>query len=167
MTTDLKVHVGCGNTYLNGWFNCDVQPPSRGGKIDQLCDARQIPLPDESASVVMACHVIEHFARYEAPHVLAEWRRILKKGGLLILELPNLEDACRNLLAGKADNMSLWPIYGDWNHEDPHMLHKHGYTPGSIQSLLEECGFTNIKRVAPQTHGRKLDRDMRIEAIKK
>jgi predicted SAM-dependent methyltransferase len=118
------------------------------------------------ADEVSAFHLIEHFARYEATDVLAEWRRLLKPGGRLILELPNLELACRNLLDGLEDSLGLRPIYGDWTHRDPYMLHKHGYTPKTISALLQESGFVQIEMKPPQTHGRQLKRDMRVEAIR-
>jgi len=62
--------------------------------------------------------------------------------------------------------MSLWPIYGDWNHKDPYMLHKHGYTPRSIVALLTDAGFRKIELKPPQTHGARANRDMRVEAVK-
>lgn len=98
--------------------------------------------------------------------MLVEWYRLLKPGGRLILELPNLEKACRNLLKGLNDQMSMWPIYGDWNRGDEYMMHKHGYTPKTIKGLLKECGFSNISILPPQTHGRRANRDMRVEAVK-
>lgn len=131
--------------------------------MDLVCDARQIPLPDSCATEVMALHVIEHFYRWEAPAVLAEWRRLLEPGGLLILELPDLAKACRNLLAGKGDQMAMWPLYGDPGPRDPYNCHKWGYTPKTMAALLGECGFGKIKMLPPQTHGRRLERDMRVE----
>jgi predicted SAM-dependent methyltransferase len=163
----MKIHVGCGRHVLEGWWNCDVQRHPRAPRDPEaLCDARAIPRSDGCASVVMACHVIEHFYRWEVGEVLAEWRRLLRPGGLLILELPNLEAACRNLLAGLNDQMGMWPIYGDWNHRDPYMMHKHGYTPRTLRALLEDHGFRAVVFSAPETHGKRKDRDMRAMAVK-
>lgn len=163
----MRIHVGCGRHVLNGWTNCDIQAsPKASRPPDILCDARSIPVPDGCATEVMALHVIEHFARYDADAALAEWNRIMQVGGKLTLELPNLEAACRNLLAGMDDQMAMWPIYGNWNECDPYMLHKHGYTPTTIKSLLEGAGFKHVKVLPPQTHGRRANRDMRVEAIK-
>lgn len=131
-----------------------------------LCDAGKIDIEDGKAQIVMANHLIEHFFRWEVEDILAEWYRLLKPGGQLILELPNLEHACRNLLAGSTDQMSMWPIYGDWGHKDPYMMHKHGYTPKTIKALVDLCGFKKVQILPPQTHGRRANRDMRVEAIK-
>lgn len=163
----MKLNLGAGKMVLDGFINIDIQQnPKAKRPLDIISDVRSIPLNDECADEVHAYHLVEHFARYEANDLIAEWKRLLKPGGILVLELPNLEAACRNLLAGMNDQMSMWPIYGDWNHRDPYMLHKHGYTPKTIKALLVECGFTDIRILPPQTHGRRANRDMRVEARK-
>ena len=76
-----KLNIGCGKRVLPGWVNIDINAHPKAKRTpDILCDARQIPLPDMCASVVMALHVIEHFYRWEVEEVLAEWRRLLSPG---------------------------------------------------------------------------------------
>lgn len=48
--------------------------------------AYEVPLPDESFDVVVSCEVIEHLP--EPEKMLTEARRLLKKGGKLILTTP-------------------------------------------------------------------------------
>lgn len=163
----MKLNIGCGRMVLDGWTNCDVQVSPKAPRPPEiLCDAKSIPLEDESAEIVMALHLIEHFYFWEVPDVLAEWRRLLKPSGTLILELPDLAKACKNLLDGKGDQWSMWPLYGDPSHEDPFMCHRWGYTPATLAKLLRENGFVDVKFSAPQTHGRRKQRDMRAEALK-
>ncbi len=163
----MKVNVGCGRHPYPGWWNCDIeQHPNAKGKLNALCDARDIPLDDGVASVVMACHVIEHFYQWEVESVLTEWRRILKRGGQLILELPDLELVCRNVLTGLGDQMTMWPLYGDPAHKDSLMCHKWGYTPVSMRELLQSNGFGKIEFDNPQTHGKRYNRDMRVTGVK-
>lgn len=150
---------------LDGWTNCDVQvSPKAPRPPEVLCDVRSLPFADACADEVMALHLIEHFYLWETPALLAEWRRVLKPVGQLTLELPNLRAACENLLANMTDQMCMWPLYGDPSHEDPYMCHRWGYTPQSIKALLADNGFTDIRILPPQTHGRRVNRDMRVEA---
>lgn len=168
----MKINVGCGARVLPGWTNCDIEVhPDAPRKPEILCDARKIPLDDGVADTVMAIHVFEHFYRWEAEEVLREWRRLLKPGGLLILELPNLVKCCQNYLSGKArpgkspDQLGRWGIYGDTTLKNPYMLHPWGYSPDELIALVEANGFKDAKEVQTQFHpaGRN-HRDMRIEA---
>lgn len=170
----MRINWWCGRQVLDGWFNVDALLHPKAPRAPELLHAVEfeaegrvknpLPLADGCAEELHAMHAIEHVYAWEAVHLLAEWRRLLKPGGLLVLELPNLEAAARNLLEGLNDQMSMWPIYGDWNHKDPYMMHKHGYTSRTIEALLVGGGFTGVVHKAPQTHGARANRDMRVEA---
>ena len=118
-------------------------------------------------------HLWEHFYLWECDQVIKEWRRLLCVDGVLVLELPNLEKAARNLLAGykvpnkHPDQMSMWAIYGDPRSEDPHMNHRWGWTPYTLKEYLEGKGFVQIVEVETQWHPVGWEaRDMRIQARK-
>ena len=172
----MRINFGCGRQVLDGWFNVDAVHSPRAPRAPELVHALQftpagavanpLPLPDNCADELQAMHVVEHVYAWEAPALLAEWRRLLKRGALLVLELPNIEAAARNLLAGAKDQMCMWPFYGDPGHLDPFMCHRWGYTPRTIRQLVESAGFRDIVQPPPRTHGARQDRDMRIEARK-
>lgn len=82
----MKVELGCGRHKREGYTGIDIQPfPG----VDIVADVRNIPLPDECADEVYTSHVIEHFWWYEIKDLLAEWIRILKPGGLIVVGTPN------------------------------------------------------------------------------
>lgn len=171
----MRLNIGCGKQTWDGFYCIDAVPHKKAPRAPDLLFAfafegtklkERLPLDDGCADEVHSYHFLEHVTRWQAPAVLSEFKRLLRADGLLVLELPNLEAACRNLLAGMNDQMSMWPIYGDWNHQDEFMLHRHGYTPATVRRLLEESGFANVKIMAPQTHGARVNRDMRVEAIR-
>lgn len=163
----MRLNLGCGKMVLDGFVNIDIQQnPKAKRPLDILADVRNVPLQDECADEVHAYHVIEHFYRFDVDAAVAEWKRLLKDGGLLVLELPNIEACARNLLAGLDDQMCMWGFYGDPSHKDKFMCHPWGYTPKSIRQLLADGGFKDIRILPPQTHGRRVNRDMRVEARK-
>jgi SAM-dependent methyltransferase len=97
----------------------------------------QIPLKDESIDIAIGLALIEHLR--DPNHFLAEVQRILKKGGALWLDTPDIE-ACGTAF---------------WN--DP--THVHPYTRNSLRVLLEMNGFVEViispnYRCKPKNHYR-------------
>ena len=96
---DLLLHLGAGGHPIPGWFNVDAK---RSLGIDRVVDLRRrLPFPDESVTFIFSEHVIEHFDYYnEIPSLLKELCRILKKGGVARIVVPDgkkcVEFYCKN-----------------------------------------------------------------------
>lgn len=134
---------------------------------DIFCDIRTIPLPDQCADELHAIHVFEHFYQWETPALLAEWKRLLKRGGLLALEMPDIVKCAMNLLSGTEDNFSYWGMYGDPRTKDPYMCHRWGWTAQTLKQALREAGFAEIEPALTLWHKRgAANRDMRMTARK-
>jgi predicted SAM-dependent methyltransferase len=86
----MKLHLGCGDIYLDGYINVDILPRK---KIDTCTDLRKLPWRDASVDMIYSCAVIEHFGRHEWIDVLKEWCRTLKPGGLLRLSTSDFDAA--------------------------------------------------------------------------
>ena len=171
----MKLNIACGKQTWDSFFCVDAVKHPKATRDPDLLHAFEfdgdrlanpLPLDDGCAEEVHSYHFLEHVHEWQAPALVREFHRLLQPGGLLVLELPNIEAAARNLLAGMGDQMAMWPLYGDGSHRDPYMCHKYGYTPGTVRALLEAHGFTGIKLKPPQTHGCRANRDMRVEARK-
>ncbi|MFA6047068.1 MAG: methyltransferase domain-containing protein, partial [Phycisphaerales bacterium] len=155
--------------------NVDVQRSPKATRDPEiLAKATEIPLDDGVADEIMAIHLFEHFYYWEAPKALAEWRRLLKPGGLLVLEMPDVKKCAKNLVRlietedlKNIDSLAMHGLYGDPREEDPWMSHKWGWTPKTLRKLLRAHGFGSFTEPVPQWHaiGRKL-RDFRLEARK-
>ncbi len=61
--------------------------------------AKGIPFADDSVDAVYHSHVLEHLDRDVAPVFVKEAARVLKKGGVLRIVVPDFERACRVYLS--------------------------------------------------------------------
>jgi SAM-dependent methyltransferase len=84
-------------------------------------DGIRLPFPDQSQDAVFASHTLEHIVDWRA--VLADWYRVLKIGGYLVVAVPH-----QFLYERKANLPSRFN--GD---------HKRFYTPASLMAQIEEA----------------------------
>jgi len=84
----LMIHLGSQGVLLDGFENLDAQPQS---DKEIPCDVRKLPYPSDSADMIMAIDLLQVFSHRETDAVLTEWARILKKGGAMILSVPDLK----------------------------------------------------------------------------
>lgn len=166
----MKLNLGCGDKILPGYVNVDVVESRRGLKPDVICDLHKLtPFEDNSADEILSVHVVEHFWRWEVADVLKEWVRVLRPGGKMIVECPNLLSACREFLAnpdmasgpGPEGQRTMWVFYGDPAWKDPYMIHRWGYTPLSLARLMAEAGLAKLRQEPAQFKLRE-PRDMRV-----
>lgn len=89
--------------------------------IDHVCDITQIPLPDASLDALLCTEVFEHVP--DPMTVLAEFSRLLKPGGRLLLTVPMIS----------ALHMEPYHFYGGLTHYwYRHWLPRRGFTIDSI-----------------------------------
>ena len=169
----MKLNVCCGGRILPGYVNVDVAHESGKPAPDILADARRIPLEDGCADEILCIHGFEHFYRWEVDTLATEWKRLLKPGGCLVLELPDLLKCCENIVtdyrqAGKhPDQAGMWGLYGDPRLESPLMCHRWGWTPRTLRSFLKSHQFVDIVDQQTEWHpAGRMHRDMRLVARK-
>ncbi len=169
-TSTIRLNLGCGDKILPGYINVDVAPSRSGRQPDVICDLRDLStFADNSVDEVMAIHVVEHFWRWEIEGVLREWVRVIKPGGLMVIECPNLITACELFIQDPEKYSSdtnigqrtMWVFYGDPAWRDPLMVHRWGYTPSSLAAMLRKVGLINVKQ-QPAEFKLREPRDMRV-----
>jgi len=85
----LLLHVGCGDRYIKGFIHIDIRPLSH---VDYVASADKLDMfSDNSADLIYACHILEHFGRHDIQKVLKEWYRVLKPNGVLRVCVPDFD----------------------------------------------------------------------------
>lgn len=110
------LHVGCGlarKPHVAPCFQSDVCQEIRldidpDVEPDVVCSMLDMaPVPDASVDAVYSSHNIEHLYPHEVELALAEFLRVLKPDGLLVLTCPDLQAVCRLV----ADDRLTEPAY--------------------------------------------------------
>lgn len=177
----MRLNYGCGKRVWPDYFNIDaVRHPDSKREPELLHEftfdadgnlTSPIPLEDGCASELMAIHVFEHFHRWNCDAVIKEWARLLKPGGLLILELPDLYKCCLNIVENRIgkhpDQLGRWGIYGDDRDKSLYMSHPWGWFKEELIEFIKSHGFSSaVERPTVFHNSGKKYRDMRIEATK-
>ena len=80
----MKLHLGCGNDYLEGWFNCDK---SKDVAPDMVVDLEYpLPFKDNSIDEVKIFHTLEHINNFVP--LMHELHRITKKDAQIKIKVP-------------------------------------------------------------------------------
>lgn len=103
-------------------YGTDISSYCKDAKVVDL-NTDKLPFPDDYFDAVFSKSVIEHIENTE--HYMSEMKRILKRGGVLILMVPDWE--------------TQYIIF----YQDP--THIHPYTVKSMDRLLNMFEFRDIK----------------------
>ena len=147
-----RLHWGCGNKPSPGWINADVRPLPG---VNLVCDIRQgLSLPAGHIAYCVSVHALQEIPLADQVPVLAELHRVLKRGGVLRLCLPDLEksvaayqrgdrnyflvpDEDARSLGGKFVTHILWYSYS-------RVMFTHDF----IEELLLKAGFKRVDHCA-------------------
>lgn len=147
------LHLGSGNIKINGFLNIDANIFFNS---DLAANIKKLKINSESVESIYNSHILEHFKRKEAPKVLREWYRILSKGGLIYICVPDLEEIFSiyldNLKKYNQDKESKRVVnfierilYGGQNHK--YNFHYNGFSFLTLKELLESAGFKDIEKI--------------------
>ena len=80
----IKIHLGCGSDYLEGFLNTDLL-----GTIP-VDITRRLPFPSDSVDLVYSDNLVEHVYNRQFGFHLKDVHRVLKDGGMYIIATPSL-----------------------------------------------------------------------------
>jgi len=102
-------------------------------------DSVRLPFEDGTFDVVTGWHVIEHVR--DAVETLAEWRRVLRPGGVLVLETPD-SDCVKVRLRG-ANYRRFWTV------EHTYTFNRRNFLPFVERAGLEVLSAPVLGHVGP------------------
>ena len=143
----MKLHLGCGQKYLEGYVNIDFPSSEHSVQEKSLADMHAdllaLRYPVGSIDEVRLHHVFEHFPRPVACALLASWNSWLSDGGVLHIEVPDFTRTARAILnpfsSLKKQAVAERHLFG--SHEAHWAVHCEGYTPRLLESMLTSACF--------------------------
>ena len=80
----MKLHLGCGSDYKEGYVNCDISKEVNPDKIVDL--EEKLPFEDNSVEEVIANHILEHINNFI--QLIHELHRVCKNGTKINIKTP-------------------------------------------------------------------------------
>jgi SAM-dependent methyltransferase len=160
------LNVGCGyplrqrlHRHFHGpeWreIRLDLDPAVQP---DIVCSIIEMsPVAADSVDAIWSSHNLEHLQRHEVPLALAEFIRVLKPHGLLLLTLPDLRQVAQLVAEDRLEDQAYTSLSGPITPLDmifghtasltrgnPFMAHRTGFTARTLHKVLIEAGFAEI-----------------------
>jgi len=148
--TALKLNVGSGKAKLPGWVNIDIEAGA-----DVVVDVKRgLPFYNNSVDFVYCEHLLEHLTHKQGQEVIREFRRCLKKDGIVRIAMPDLDHIIQKYNTDwKNQDWLTWPqfkfietkgqminiCFRSWGH-------KYLYNEEDLRCQLAKAGFKNIVR---------------------
>ena len=156
-----KLYVGCGDQVLEGYIGCDLRALEH---VHLACRAWEVSQYCSNLGEIYSRHMLEHLTLAEAQLTLQDWYQALAPGGLVRIEVPNMEFALKQWQRATWSEETLDQRYSDarwgfanlfgWQREcDPQSpdynqsywdVHKSGYTGESMRYFLGRAVFQSI-----------------------
>lgn len=158
------LHVGCGGKHKNrttsGFNHPDwtelrldidesVQPDIVGTMLDMSA------VPDASVDALYSSHNIEHLYPHEVPLALAEFKRVLKPNGFVVITCPDLQSVCELVAQDKLTEPAyvapagpitpldiLYGLRSSLAAGNLYMSHRCGFTQKVLNGTLRVAGFS-------------------------
>ena len=144
-----KAHLGCGDVYLISYTNVDMPLEANAMsdyhkmKVDERAYLHDLNIfEDSSVDVIEMYHVFEHIPPWRISETMQEILRVLKPGGELVMECPDIFKCAMHYLIDSSNHkISTMGFYGDSKYELESNMHYAGYSQETLFELLNSYGF--------------------------
>jgi len=144
---DIKLNLGSGEDIREGYINIDVRE-IKGLNLCFDLENHALPFENGIVSEIILKDVLEHISWRKTEWFLHECYRVLKRGGKIYVQTPDLEAIAKKVILnldykyGELSGyraISFW-VYGSGDYGLA-SFHRTGFTIPTLKSLLESIGF--------------------------
>jgi predicted SAM-dependent methyltransferase len=136
-----KLHLGCGTKHLENYINIDIRYLPGVDEVNNIRFLRNYK--ENSVDEIYACHVLEHFSRWEYKEVLKRWFEILKPRGQLRLAVPNFHSICQYYIKTSDLKPIMGLLYGGQDYDENY--HYVTFDTLSLTKDLTDIGFSDVE----------------------
>ncbi len=119
-------------------------------QVDLVFDVRKtFPMQDGVIAEIISIATLEHLRKPHVHHMLREFFRVLRPGGVVRVSTPDIEAIARAVLEGRDPdevNQQLFGKFKDDGTED-YDVHRWMYTAPQMIAALQATGFTDAERI--------------------
>jgi predicted SAM-dependent methyltransferase len=135
----VRLNLGCGETYIDGWVNVDHQSPFPADERVDLTGP--LPWPAGSITHVYAGHVLEHLTHDQCADLAKRLLDCMNADGVLIAVGPDIDAAIR--LSGGTNRVGKHSleVIRHGGHRWPGDVHLWETTAANVTDLLAEAGW--------------------------
>lgn len=129
------------------FLNVDIVPLP---KVDLVFDIRKrFPIDSGVIAEIFSAATLEHFRKSDVHHILREFSRVLRPGGVLRVSTPDIEAIAKGILEGEDIDRINQHLFGKFKSDetDDFDVHRWMYPAGKMMEVLREIGFVKIERV--------------------
>lgn len=145
-TEEINLNLGCGFINHPSFINIDCLPLPHVHYIRSIDNLS--PFATESVDLIYASHSLEHFPHSQTKQVLTEWFRVLKKGGVLRLSVPDFDLLVKIYEQNSYDvELILHPLMGSQNYR--YNFHMTAFNSKYLSKLLKSVGFQLVQPWEP------------------
>lgn len=148
-TSDGKrlLHIGCGDIDSPEFINLDARPMPHVHIVSKNVFRLRM-IPDAVLDMVYMSHVLEHVPRGQVLQTIKEMGRVLKKGGILRISVPDFDHIIRIYEESGNDVGSIAPaLMGGQNYK--FNFHYSIFNRSYLVALLTRGGFHEIESWDP------------------
>lgn len=169
----IKLHLGCGTVYLDGYVNIDMEGvpaklhperkehnlttidkyykyPFRKNMYNKVYDIKDDVtklngFEENSVDEILSVNLIDHMKKDEFLDMLMVWKKVLKPGGVLIIDVDDRRKQAQILVEADTVEKIEWAMRLIYcHHRTKYDTHYWGYTPEYLKSILEDNGFNYV-----------------------